>query len=194
MWLAVLIIVFGMIMVLGIPLPGVSRVAPRGSASTLSIFSLGLVYGLAGGCAGPVFGAILALSAFGGSALAGALTMAVYAVGMVIPLLALAILWDRIPRVRALVRPRELAIGRWRNTWTMVVGGILTISVGILLLVTEGTLTLPGVLGVSEQAALESRTLQATAGVPDWAVLLGLGAAALFIGWLASRSRRATVD
>ena len=188
-WFAVIVIVFGVVMLFGIRVPGLTKTQGASSASTLSVFSLGAVYGLAGGCAGPIFGAILALSAFGGSALTGALTMFVYAVGMVVPMLLLALLWDRLPIIRRIVRPRELVIGKWRNSWTFIIGGLITIAVGILLIVTDGTEALSGVLGVDQQAVLENGALRAGAAVPDWVVLLVLVACALVIWWFARRAR-----
>ncbi|MCW2287355.1 cytochrome c biogenesis transmembrane protein [Leucobacter luti] len=190
-----LVILLGAAMLLGIRLPGVIQQRGAESASIASVFALGTVYGLAGVCAGPMLGAALAFAAFGGNALLGGLILLVFAAGMTVPLLLLALLWERLPAVRKLVRPRELVIGRWRNTWTNIVGGIITVGIGVLLLVTQGTTSLGGVLGATDQARLEAGVMQFANGVPDWAV------AALFVAlagtWLTvffarrGRARRA---
>ncbi|SJN08437.1 Cytochrome c-type biogenesis protein CcdA (DsbD analog) [Leucobacter sp. 7(1)] len=168
---AVLVIILGAAMLVGIRLPGVVPQRGAESASIASVFALGTVYGLAGVCAGPMLGAALTFAAFGGSALAGGLVLLVFAAGMTVPLVLLALLWDRVPAVRRWVRPRELVIGRWRNAWTNVVGGIITIGIGVLLLVTQGTTSLGGVLGATDQARLESAVMRFSANVPDWIVL-----------------------
>lgn len=169
---SVVVIVLGLVMLLGVPLPGLVRQRGARSASAASVFALGTVYGLAGVCAGPLLGAALTFAAFGGDPLFGGLVLLVFAAGMVVPLLLLALLWNRVPAVQRLVRPRELVIGRWRNAWTNVIGGALTAAIGVLLLVTRGTTSLGGLLGATEQARLESTVMLATAGVPDWAAIL----------------------
>lgn len=181
---AVLVILLGLTLLLGIRIPGLVPQRGAESASIASVFALGTVYGLAGVCAGPLLGAALAFAAFGGNPLLGGFVLLVFAAGMTLPLLVLAVLWNRVPAVRALVRPRELVIGRWRNAWTNVVGGILTIAIGVLLLVTQGTASLGGVLGATTQANLEASVMRWSSAVPDWvvvalfAVLVGIWIAA----------------
>lgn len=169
---AVVVIVLGLVMMLGVPVPGLARQRGAQSASIASVFALGTVYGLAGVCAGPMLGAALTFAAFGGNALFGGVVLLVFAFGMVVPLVLLALLWNRLPVVRRLVRPRELVIGRWRNSWTSIIGGGLTAGIGVLLLLTHGTTSLGGVLGATQQAGLEASVMRTTAAVPNWAVLL----------------------
>nr|WP_237464777.1 cytochrome c biogenesis CcdA family protein [Leucobacter luti] len=190
---SVLVIVLGAALLLGVRIPGV--IAQRGaeSASIASVFALGTVYGLAGVCAGPLLGAALAFAAFGGNAIAGGIVLLVFAAGMTAPLLVLAVLWERLPAVRRLVRPRELVIGRWRNAWTNIIGGALTIAIGVLLLVTQGTTSIGGVLGATDQARLESSVMNFAAGVPDWVVLvLFLVLAGIWVTVYVTRRRRRT--
>lgn len=168
---AVLVILLGLTLLLGVRVPGLVPQRGAESASIASVFALGTVYGLAGVCAGPLLGAALAFAAFGGSPLLGGLVLLVFAAGMTLPLLVLAVLWNRVPAVRALVRPRELVVGRWRNAWTNVVGGALTIAIGILLLVTQGTASLGGVLGATTQANLEASVMRWSSAVPDWVLI-----------------------
>lgn len=194
---SVVVIILGLVMLLGIPVPGLARARAADGTSTLAVYALGTVYGLAGVCAGPLLGAALTFAAIGGSALYGGIVLLVFAAGMALPLLLLALLWGRLPFVRNLVRPRELVIGPWRNTWTGVIGGLLTIVVGVLLLVTEGTATLGGVLGAPQQFRLESWVMESTGAVPDIAVIVVV---AVLAGgaWLLYRrrlrARQATSD
>lgn len=214
---ASLVIALGIVQVLGIPLtlPGMrSRTAagpqpsvgaqvgaqvgarPTATAAsdrttTASVYLLGTVYGLAGVCAGPVLGSVLVLAATGGDPLLGGVTLAVFALGMVAPLLVLAALWSRAPWVRALVRPRTVHLGPATTTWTQLVGGILGIGIGVLLIVTQGTASLTGVLGAADQAALEASVLRAASTIPDIA-LVGVAVVALAAAWAvhAVRARR----
>lgn len=182
------VVALGVVQLSGVPLPALGRLSNAEGTSTASVFLLGTVYGLAGVCAGPVLGSVLALAALGGEPLHGGIVLAVFAFGMTVPLFVLAIAWSRAPWVRRLVRPRELRLGRWRNTWTQVAGGLLGIGVGVLLIVTEGTTSLGGVLGVSQQFAVESWALGGTADIPDALVVLAAGLA-LAAAWLAHRRR-----
>lgn len=188
---SVVVILLGLVMLLGVPVPGLVRQRGARSASAASVFALGTVYGLAGVCAGPLLGAALTFAAFGGDPLFGGLVLLVFAAGMVVPLLLLALLWNRVPAVQRLVRPRELVIGRWRNAWTNVIGGALTAAIGVLLLVTRGTTSLGGLLGATEQARLESTVMLATARVPDWVAILLLAALASIWAATAVVRRRA---
>lgn len=142
-----------------------------GDTSAVSVFVLGTVYGLAGFCAGPLLGSVMTLAALGESRVYGGLVLAVFALGMVVPLVILALLWDKVPGVRRLVRPRRLQLGPVTTTWTNVIGGSLAIGVAVLLLLTQGTASLTGVFGVDEQAEMEQWALGLSSGLSDLAVL-----------------------
>ena len=77
-----------------------SRLAQRAAGrlrpfSAVSVYLLGMVYGLAGFCAGPILGSILTVAALSGHPFTGGALLAVYALGMAVPLFVLAVLWDR---------------------------------------------------------------------------------------------------
>ncbi|BBH70065.1 cytochrome C biogenesis protein CcdA [Actinoplanes sp. OR16] len=185
---AIVVILLGVLMLAAIPVPGLSRRDVQGT-SAAAVYTLGTVYGLAGFCAGPLLGAVLTVAAVGGDALYGGTVLLVFALGMCLPLLVLSLLWSRLPLVRHLVRPRGIRVGPWANTWPTVLGGLLTIVVGVLLLTTDGTSSLRGLLGASDQAALESMVLRITDDVPDLlvaALALVVAAAA----WLLFRTTR----
>lgn len=187
---SLLVIVLGLIQVLGVPLPGLARAGQLAGTSGLAVYLLGTVYGVAGICAGPILGSVLAVAAVGGSALYGGLVLLVFAAGMVVPLFVLALLWERVPGLHGLLRPRELAIGRWRNTWTVFIGGLITVGLGVLLLVTDGTLSAPGLLDATSQVNLEASVLAGTQQVPD-VIAVAVAAAVLIAVWLLRRRREA---
>ena len=188
---SIVVIVLGSVMALNVPLPLLSSrsTEPGDGTSWLAVYSLGTVYGVAGVCAGPLLGAVLTLAGLGGSALYGGVVLLIFAVGMVLPLLLLAFVWSRLPPVRRLVRPRELRIGRLRTTWTGLIGGVLTIGVGVLLLVTRGTASLGGLVGATDQMMLEAGAWRWASGVPD-AVVLVVAVALAGAAWGGSRVLR----
>lgn len=186
---SVIVIALGLVMLTGVRVPAVSRAQATSGTSNVAVYLLGTVYGLAGVCAGPLLGAVLTYAAIGGSAAYGGVILLVFAAGMAFPLLLLALAWGRAPLVQRLVRPREFKLGPWRNTWTSALAGAFTVSVGVLLIVTQGTASLGGVLAASDQADLESWLMRTTNGIPD---LLVAALAVIIAGgvWLAVRSYR----
>ncbi|WP_149259865.1 cytochrome c biogenesis CcdA family protein [Actinomadura sp. K4S16] len=150
----------------------------RGHAgSALSVGLLGSVYGLSGFCAGPLLGGILTVSAVGGNALYGASLLALYALGMAVPLFVLALLWDRfdLGRRRGL-RGRPVRLGPLRVHSTSLVGGLFFIVLGTVFLVFDGTSALPGFVDPDTEFAMEESVARIGAAVPD-GLLLGVLAA-----------------
>ena len=165
---SVTIIALGLVQLSGVWLPSFSRGGGAEGTSKVSVFVLGTVYGVAGVCAGPILGSVLTVAAIGGDAVYGGILLAVYALGMVVPLVVLALMWDRAKiSQRKWLRPRSLRIGRWQNSWLMIVSGALSIGIGVLLLVTDGTAGLGGMLTISDQFAAESWALNVSSGVSN---------------------------
>ncbi|MGW4728685.1 cytochrome c biogenesis CcdA family protein [Streptomyces shenzhenensis] len=150
----------------------------RRSGSAVSVFALGTVYGLAGFCAGPILGSILTLAALGGRPAHGGLLLAVYALGMAVPLFALALLWDRFDLGhRRWLRGRTLRLGPLSWHTTSLVGGSLFILLGVVFLLFDGTAALPSPISVETEAGLEEHLAHLGSAVPDRVVLLVLAAA-----------------
>lgn len=188
---SVLIIMLGLATMAGwtFRLPSIG--APEGQG-VLPVLLLGAVYGLAGGCAGPILGSMLTVAALGGSAVYGGALLAVYALGMAVPIFVLALLWKTLRLgERAWLRPRPVRLGPVRTTVAQLISGGLFVVIGVVMLLTEGTTAIGGALGVREQQALESWVLQnggIGANIPFVLALLVLALAA--IGWTAWRSHR----
>lgn len=185
----VILIVFGILQLLGveIPMPGIRR--GSGGTGPLAVVMLGAVYGLAGACTGPLLGAVLTMAAVSGSPLYGALLLAMFGAGMVVPLLVLALVWDRFS-VGEKLRPVPLRIGPVSTTLWGVLAGVLFIALGLLFLLTDATGALGGVLDARQQLSVESWLRGVGERIPD---LVVLGAVALVAGgvvWAASRRRR----
>lgn len=182
---AAVVILLGLWQLSGLPVPGLSRSSSRrGDGTSIgSVFALGAVYAVAGVCAGPILGSVLMVAAVSGSPIYGGSVLALYALGMTVPLFVLAVVWKRLgARGRAVIAPREVSIGPWRNTWAMILSGLLSIAIGVLLIVTEGTANLTGVFTISTQRSAESALSTWSSGVSDvWfivaavVVLAGVG-------------------
>lgn len=94
---------------LRLPMPGARA---RGRAGPLSTYSLGVFSGMATSCCAPVLAGVVALSGAAGSFAASLGLGAAYVFGMVAPLFALSLLWERFDwRSSRLFRPR---IFSWR--------------------------------------------------------------------------------
>lgn len=167
----VLVVILGLLLLLGVQIPLPVKQKSLANTSGFAVYGLGLVYGLAGVCAGPLLGAALTFAATSGNAFGGGVVLLCFAAGMALPLLLLALVWNRLPIVKKILRPRELVLGRWRNAWTNIIGGLLTVATGVMLLATHGTATVGNILGYSTQAKIEEWVFAVSQLVPDWLFL-----------------------
>lgn len=167
-----------------------SKIRGRGAPST---YALGAVYGFAGFCSGPILGAVLTVAASSGGAAAGAGLLAVYALGMAAPLLALATLWERFDLgSRRWLRGKEVRLGPLRVHTTNLFTGLMFVALGTVFIAYEGTSALSGfyvALGTEELAYAAESVLSA---IPNWisrglTVLIAAGILALVVR---GRSRR----
>ncbi len=127
--------------------------------STGSVYLLGLTYGLTGFCTGPILGSILVLAAAGGQPVRGGMLLAVYALGMVVPLVVLSLLWARIgDRAHGWLRGRQFQIGRLSFHSTSLISGLLLAAVGLLLVTTGGALVESSTLALAGARAEEWAT------------------------------------
>lgn len=158
--------------------------------SVASVFALGAVYGLAGFCAGPILGSILTVAATSGSPVTGGALLAVYALGMVVPLLVLALVWERW-RIgeRRWLRGRVFTIGKLELHSTSVLSGLLFIALGVAFIAFGGTAGLAGWTEATGTEAAAQQWVSGTIGrIPDTVVLAAAGAVAATV--LAVRWRR----
>ncbi|ATW49350.1 cytochrome c biogenesis CcdA family protein [Streptomyces peucetius] len=188
-----LIVVLGVAQILGMGFASrrIASVAGRIRPTTaMSVYALGLVYGLAGFCAGPILGSVLTVAAVSGSPAYGGLLMAVYALGMAVPLLALALLWERFDLARrGWLRGRVLRLGRLEVHTTSMLSGLFFIVLGTLFLAFDGTAALPGLLSVDDSFAVEEWVSGVGEAVPDWALLTAVVVSAAVALAVRGRSR-----
>lgn len=184
-----IVVLFGALQLIGIKIP-LLQMRMSGGSGLVSTYVLGLMYGVAGACAGPILGSILMVAALGGSSTYGAALLAVYALGMVVPLFILAALWDRFEiGKRGWLKPRTITIGRWSNTVTDLVSGALFVVLGVVLYLTDGTASLAGPVGVSTQFELEMAATKAGGAIGNTVFIVIIGVALAGFIWWRVRSR-----
>lgn len=129
----VLVILMGLVFLGVFPaLSGEKRIARRPDAGLWGAPLMGIVFGLSWTpCIGPTYAAVVALSLDGGSALRGAVLALAYSLGLGIPFVLFALLFQRaLGASRALARHRR-AIG--------LLSAALLIAIGVLLLTGQWT-------------------------------------------------------
>ena len=156
---------------------------------------LGAASGVAGFCAGPILGAILTLALAQGSTWNAGLMLAVYGLGMVVPLTVLAALWNKLsPRAISVLRGRGFRfLGRDLHT-TSVITGLLITAVGVVFWTTNGLVSAPSLLPAGIQGGLQSYSGVLANPLVDAFLLAGVVTVVITV-WAVRRSRRhATVQ
>ncbi|MFC8699651.1 cytochrome c biogenesis CcdA family protein [Streptomyces parvus] len=192
-----LIIVLGLAQIVGLGFASrrMAELSGRIRPTTaFSVYALGAVYGLAGFCAGPILGSVLTVAAVSGSPVYGGLLLAVYALGMAVPLFVLALLWERFDLGRRTwLRGRTVQLGgRFQLHTTSLLSGLFFIGLGALFLVYDGTTALPGLLGVDDSFAVEQWAQKLGERVPDGAALVAVVLVALLVLGVRAWRRRDT--
>ncbi|HEY8655117.1 MAG TPA: cytochrome c biogenesis protein CcdA [Candidatus Limnocylindria bacterium] len=164
----------------GFSLPGAARLERLGAGlsgdSVLSTYLLGVVYGFGGFCAGPILGGVLTTAATVGGAGAGAALLALYALGMALPLFLLALAWRSLegPLRRGIVR-RTVGVGSFRRPLSTVISSLLFIGLGSSFALTEGSNALAPLYAAvdadSRALAIETLVRDALTAIPDLAWL-----------------------
>ncbi|NCT92240.1 cytochrome c biogenesis protein CcdA [Cellulomonas sp. APG4] len=191
-----LVIALGLVTALGkgvdlgrlVPRQRAARVGRTGTY--LRTLALGGVSGVAGFCAGPILGAVLTVAATR-SPLGGGVTLALYALGMVVPLVGIAAVWARLGTGgRAALRGRELRLGRVRTHTMSLATGLLLVAVGVVFLLTNGMAALPELVPAAVLADLQAGIARAGAQVPDVALVLVVAGVVLLAWWGRGRNAR----
>lgn len=136
-------------------------------------YATGLAYGFAGFCTGPILGAVLTVAATSDQVAIGGLLLATYALGMAVPVLLLAIVWDRWRLgERRWLRGASVRLGDLEMPLSRALAGVLFIAVGVLYVLFRGSSALGGVyadLGLTDVSG--SVELELARGAATWLVL-----------------------
>lgn len=200
---AVLLVVLGVMQIFGVGFDP-SRIVPgsralqqqaAASAGLVKTFLLGAASGIAGFCTGPILGAVLTMAATQGNPAISGLLLAVYGAGMVLPLIAIAAVWNRISdRTRRVLRGRSFTLfGREFHSTSVITGSLIAL-VGVLFWTTNGLNDLPGLLPTSVSSWLQGQSSVLASTWVDIAVIFGLAALALVWWWRAGKRADARAE
>ena len=194
---SVVLIVLGIVQLLGFGfdisrvLPGVTALRRQSNARTglFRTLLLGAVGGVAGFCAGPILGAVLTLAMVQGTAWGAGVLLAVYGVGMVVPLVLIAALWHRLgTRGQRFLRGRVVTVFGKRFHSTSLLTGAVIIAVGVLFWTTNGLVGLPTLVSTDLQAWAQGQGAVLANPLFDIAAILVL-AGVVLAAWVISRRR-----
>ena len=175
-------------------LPSVVRMPDTSRGDSASFFALGVFSGIASSCCAPVLVGVMTLSALSGSAAGGFLLGLAYVFGMVFPLFAMALLWDktRLSKVR-LGRSRAVTLTfRGRSLRTTVLNLVIAASfvvMGAGIIALSQSTDMTG--GSAAQDWISLRLVRVFSRVEGWLSpipepILGLAVFALVLGIVAA--------
>ncbi|WP_246371581.1 cytochrome c biogenesis CcdA family protein [Gordonia humi] len=170
---------------MGRMVPGIARLQEQSlhRAGWVKTLILGAVSGVAGFCTGPILGAVLTMSASRGMS-GAAVLLGIYALGMVVPLIAIATVWNRMgDHTRRLLRGRELRLGAVRIHTTNLISGLLLVAVGIAFWRTNGFISVPEPIDADTQLSLQDAVALLADPVIDIVAVVAIAAALLFWWW-----------
>ncbi|MFV0138089.1 cytochrome c biogenesis CcdA family protein [Streptomyces sp. HMX87] len=178
-------------------LPMPSGGTPRQGGGFKAAYGLGAFSGIASACCAPVLAGVVVLSGASGSFLAALGVALTYVLGMVAPLVVIALAWERGHRGPAKVlegRQVPLRLGAWRRRLPLgdLLAGSLLVAMGVLTaaLAFTGSDMAPSGWRARLAADLDhfaSRITDALSWLPGWAVAL---AAAVAVALLIRRALR----
>ena len=120
----ILVVAMGLVLAGALPLPALPGLT-GGSRRPHSALVLGGAFALSWTpCVGPVLAAVLAFASVRGGAAQAALLLGAYAAGLAVPLVASAVVFDRVLGAAAFLRDRYAVI--------RVVSGVVLVALGLL--------------------------------------------------------------
>lgn len=160
-------------------------------ASWLAVYALGLVFGISSVCSGPILGSVLTMAALGKNTAYGIGLLGIYALGMALPTLVLALLWDSFDLGgKAWFKPKPVRLGFINTTVSNLAAGGLFVGLGLVLFFSRDSLEGTGIVSAQTQAIWEMRIKELTANVPDMAVVLLVIALLLIFGLVAYKAHK----
>jgi cytochrome c-type biogenesis protein len=131
----IIFIVLGMLVLTGRGIPGIT-INTQPSRSIPGSFLFGVIFALSwSGCIGPVLGFVLVLAANTQTALSGAALLAVYAIGLLLPLIIVSLWIDKLPRdgkFWRFMKGTVVKVSKWEFQSTELITALMLIVLGVL--------------------------------------------------------------
>ena len=157
----------------------------------ISIYQLGLFSGFASSCCLPVLAGVLTLSLISASFIQAFLLGWAYVLGMVVPLVLLALLWEKyslaeIPLIKGKTFKLQMFGKDIGLHSTSAISGVILIIIGLMTLAAAFTHRITTTTSEQMQFAiwlqgLQKTILEAAKAIPDWAFAIVLVAATLYL-------------
>lgn len=202
MAVAILIILVGLMQLFNVKLPVPKlnlfqkyKPVSKDSTSIAGVFLLGFGYAvIGGGCSGPILGAVLGSAVISGSTIIGILMMVIYALGMVTPIVIMALLWDVLKvSEKSWLQPKPVKLfGKFDTTVGSIISGIVFILLGLVFLF------LPGLNLINVDAltfsSIESVGASIGTSIPNWIFVLIVVVLPILIALLVRELRKKPND
>ena len=181
-------------------MPSMLRAPDTSRGDSASFFALGVFSGIASSCCAPVLAGVMTLSVLSGSPIGGFALGVAYVFGMVFPLFAMALVWDKAKLgEKGLFRAKPV---RFRLAGRLVVTNTVNVVVavgfavmGVFVIALAGSTDMTG--GTAAQAWASDSLTTVFAGVqdvlrpvPEWLQGAGIIALAAVFVWATLSERR----
>src|SRR3989344_6109018 len=170
-------------------------------ADTLSIYQLGLFSGFASSCCLPVLAGVLTLSLISASFIQAFLLGWAYVLGMVVPLVILALLWEKYnlaehPILKGKTFTVRVSGKKIELHSTSVFSGAILSIIGLLTLIAALTHSITATSNEQIQLSMwmqgtQNTILSAAQAIPDWIFLAVLVAITIYLAKKAVRGKGA---
>ncbi len=176
-----------------LPMPNLSGVNSSGKTDVVSIFTLGIVSGITSACCAPVLIGIMTLTLLSPTFFGALLVGGMYVLGMVVPLLLIALfLSDKMPKFIFLRKP-ILDLKIFGKSYAVVMSNLIAAVVFLITGILALVLTMTGKLSAENMDAFTKTITNALGSVNGMLGnnilinVLFVGALAAFIFWVSKK-------
>jgi len=176
-----------------LPMPNLSGINSSGKTDVVSIFTMGIVSGITSACCAPVLIGIMTLTLLSPTFFGALLVGGVYVLGMVVPLLLMAVfLSDKMPKFTLLRKP-VLDLKLFGKTYVVIMSNLIAAIVFLITGLLALGLTMTGKLSVENMDAFTrmiTNALNSVNGILGNNIFLNIlfvGALVYFIYWVSKK-------
>lgn len=176
-----------------LPMPNLDRFNVGNRTDVVSIFTLGMISGITSACCAPVLIGIMTLTLLSPSFFGALLVGGMYVLGMVVPLLLIAVfLSDKMPKMTILRRPIT-SINIFGKSYTVILSNVIASVVFLITGILALGLTATGKLSAENMDAFTKTITNALSSVNGmlgnniFLNIIFVGALIYFIYWVSKR-------